>query len=113
MKKMNILENQISVSQDHLRLLEEEKWDDWKLLVDKKRYLYRRFGEAENNILDAEEKRLFIELKRLEQESKEMLIEKRNKTKRELAEIKHVRGALKGYAGSVTKGFDRHFGIKC
>lgn len=113
MEKKNILETLISVSQDHLRLLEDEKWDEWKLLLDKKRYLYLRFGEAEDNILDAEEKLLFIELKRLEQESKKMLIQKRDTTKRKLAEIKHVRGAFKGYTASARKGFDRHFGIRC
>jgi len=113
MEKQSILQGLLSLSKIHHQLVIEEKWAEWESVANQKEGFYRNLEELKAIDFDEEEKRILLEIGRLEKQTKNELKKKKHQARQGLIRVNQVKSALKGYGKINKKGSGKHFGIKC
>ena len=113
MNKKAIVKKLLSLSKTHLHLVAGENWEEWESVADQKGDLYKKLKRLNNRSLHEEEKKVFFEIEKLEEQTKEELNKKRNEAEQELGKINRAKDAVKGYRKANKKGSGLHFDLKC
>ena len=83
----------LELSKDHLRLTREENWDQWTLVLRKKKERYARLAQSGL----APDEAALKEIQDLEKQVMEMLEKKRAATRKELQQVARIRQTFSGY----------------
>ena len=111
--KKGVLLRLFSLSKRHLRLVHEEDWEQWEMVITAKKGLYRDLEELIDRPLDEEENQILHAIKKIEEKTKHELERKRNVAGQKIARINRTKTAMRGYRQANRKSFSRHFGIRC
>lgn len=97
MERIDILDKLVELSYEHLRLINDEKWDEWKKIAEIKIGLYNILRKEWGSPLNLKEVALLSNIKRLEKKTSDLIRTKRNDTKEELKNVASIKNAIKGY----------------
>ena len=111
-RRMGCLKKLLSLSQIHLKLVLEERWEDWDAVADQKKDLYKRLMALRGPSVSSEERVIIDAIRGTEEKTSEELIRRRAETRKELVEIDRYTGGIKNYRQSHHKSSKRHFIIK-
>ena len=113
MEKHGALRQLLALSKIHHQLAIEEKWSEWESVADRKEGLYLCLESFQDTDLAEEEKKIVMDIERLEEQTTNELKKKKRETKQDIIRVNRVKGALRGYGKVANKGSRRGFGIKC
>ena len=110
--RIDILRKLLTFSQIQLRLALEERWKAWETIAHEKEDLYKQLMASKGPSIHPEEEKIINAIKEVEKQASEVLTQKRNETKKELAEIDRFTGGIKSYRQSYHRSSKRHLNIK-
>jgi hypothetical protein len=97
MGRMDILGKLVKLSQEHVRLVGEEKWDEWEKVAGLKIDLYSKILNECAPPYSRSEEILISDVYKLEKETTELIRKKREDTKEELKSVALIKSAFSGY----------------
>jgi hypothetical protein len=110
--RIDILRKLLTLSQIQLRLVLEEKWKDWETIAHEKKGLYKQLMASKGPLIHPAEEEIVGAIREAEKRTLKELSDRRNETKKELAEIDRFTGGIKNYRQSYPKSSKRHLNIK-
>lgn len=108
MERIDILDKLVELSYEHIRLVADERWDEWEKIAEIKIELYDILINKCGSPLSLREEELLSDVNKLEKRTGDLIIKKRNDTKEELKNVSGIKNAIKGYKISNSNKNNRN-----
>jgi len=114
-----LLEELMALSRLHLELLDEQNWERWERVADKKESIYSRLADSwgDHSGYDysgsKKGRKLLMKVSELEKEAHRKIANMKKTTANELEKIQTAKTALNCYGKTSGQKTSSHFGIKC
>ena len=97
MERIDIIDKLVELSYEHIRLVDDEKWDEWEKIAKIKIELYDILINKCGSTLSLREETILSDVNKLEKKTSDLIRKKRDDTKEELKNVAGIKNAIKGY----------------